>query len=99
MDPAIGDRGAGAVRADVRPTGGIPVTPSLPCGVCGRVDDLETITPSGIHMDRLVQWECSCRNTRMVEIDYRLPAATVRRAILRDEMRGRIDRHLRRSTA
>jgi hypothetical protein len=61
------------------------------------VDDLETIVPTGIHMDRLIQWECPCRNTRMIEITHHVPQILVRRAILRDEMRERINRHLRRS--
>jgi predicted nucleic acid-binding Zn ribbon protein len=55
------------------------------------VDDLETIDPTGVHLDRLLQWECCvCKNSRVVEINHHIPGETVRRAMFKDEIRGRI---------
>lgn len=65
------------------------MTLSYPCPVCGQVDDLEQVNPSGILLDKLVQWECICHNTRSVAIDHRIPQELVRKAMLRDEMRSR----------
>ncbi len=74
------------------------MTPALPCPECGAVDNLEEITPLGVHMDKAVLWLCTvCGTSRAVLIDYRLPADLVRRALLRDEMRPRINRYLQRS--
>lgn len=72
------------------------MTPSPPCAVCGHVADLETITPTGIHMNKCVAWQCSCKNTRMVEITHHVPQSLVRRAMIADEMRHRISRFLQR---
>lgn len=71
------------------------MTPSFPCHCCGKVEDLETIHPTGIHMDRAISWQCPCGNTRMVEITHRIPQELVRRAMLRDEMRDRFRRYLK----
>lgn len=63
------------------------MTPSLPCGKCGQVDDLETLNPLGIQLDKAVLWNCRCGNTRAVAINYRIPLELVRKAMLTDEMR------------
>jgi len=47
------------------------MTPSIPCAKCGQVDDLETVNPLGIHLDKAVPWNCRCGSTRAVAvIDY-----------------------------
>lgn len=40
--------------------------PSLPCACCYRIVDLDLIEPTGICMEKLVQFECHCGNTRMI---------------------------------
>jgi hypothetical protein len=62
------------------------MTPSLPCEMCGHVDDLETVNPLGTHADELVLWNCRCGNTRAVAIDHHTPQELVRKAIEADEM-------------
>ena len=60
---------------------------STPCPYCGRVDNLETIDPTGIHMDRAIQWQCRCKNLRTLEINYHTPQSLVRKAMAADEER------------
>lgn len=67
--------------------------PSLPCANCGHVDDLETVNPLGIQMDTAVLWNCRCGNTRAVVIGYLIPQELVRKAMVMDETRDRINRH------
>lgn len=57
------------------------------CRACGRIDDLTTIKPTGVHLDRAVTWQCQCGNTRSVAIDYSIPQVLVRRAMRTDEER------------
>jgi hypothetical protein len=64
------------------------MTPSLPCKKCGRVDDLETVNPIGIIMGRLIEWECPCGNTRLVEITHHLPQELVRKAMEAEDKRS-----------
>ena len=67
---------------------------SLPCPNCGRVDDLETVKPLGIFMDRAILWNCRCGSTRAVDIDYRAPMELVIKAMaVMDEMRDWTNRH------
>lgn len=58
---------------------------STACGICGRVDDLTTVRPTGIHMDEAVLWRCRCGNTRSITIDRYTPQILVRRAMRADE--------------
>lgn len=44
------------------------MTPSTPCAKCGQVDDLETVDPLGIHLDKAILWNCRCGNTRAVAV-------------------------------
>jgi hypothetical protein len=55
--------------------------PSLPCPNCGQVDDLETVIPLGIFMDRSVLWNCRCGSTRAVDINYHAPLELIRKAV------------------
>ena len=57
------------------------------CPVCGRVDDLTIVKPTGVHCDRAVLWQCKCGNTRSVTIDYSIPQVLVRRAMRADEQK------------
>ena len=66
------------------------MTPSIPCAKCGQIDDLETVNPLGIHMDKVVIWICRCNNTRSVEISHHIPQEFVRKAVIMNE---RINRH------
>jgi len=54
---------------------------SRPCPNCGQVDDLETVTPIGIFMDRSVLWNCRCGSTRAVDINYHAPLELIRKAM------------------
>ena len=67
--------------------------PSLPCANCGQVDDLETVHPLGICADTAVLWNCRCGNTRAVVIGCFIPQELVRKAMVMDETRDRINRH------
>ena len=58
---------------------------STPCPYCGRVDNLETVIPTGIHMDRQVAWQCRCKNGRTIEITPLTPQTLIRKAMARDE--------------
>lgn len=76
------------------------MTPALPCPECGAVDNLEEIIPLGVHMDKSVLWLCTgCGTSRAVLIDYRLSGDVVRKAMVADEMRGRINRYLRQGSS
>jgi hypothetical protein len=70
------------------------MTPSLPCAKCGHVDDMEAVNPLGIHGDKAVLWNCRCGNTRAVEVSHYTPQELVRKAMVVDEMRDWINRHL-----
>ena len=59
---------------------------STPCPCCDKMENLETIDPTGIHMDRAIQWRCRCKNLRTLEINYYTPQSLVRKAMARDEM-------------
>jgi hypothetical protein len=65
------------------------MTPSLPCAMCGHIDDLETVNPLGTHADKAVIWNCRCGNTRAVEISHHTPQELVRKAIVADKMGGK----------
>jgi hypothetical protein len=67
---------------------------SLPCPVCGQVDDLETVNPLGIHVDKAVLWNCRCGNTRAVAISHHIPQELVKKAMVRDEMSDWSNRYL-----
>ena len=60
---------------------------SIACANCGQVDDLETVTPLGIHMDKAVLWNCRCGNTRAVAVWDYTAQELVRKALAMDEMR------------
>jgi hypothetical protein len=61
------------------------MTPSLPCAKCGQVDDLETVKPIRMIMDRLIEWECPCGIKRLVEITHRVPQELIKKAIEADK--------------
>jgi len=63
------------------------MTKSIPCAKCAQVDDLETVNPLGIHMDKAVLWNCRCGNTRAVAVSYYTPQELVRKAMVVDERR------------
>jgi hypothetical protein len=69
------------------------MTPSLPCKKCGKVDDLETVHPLGIHMDQAILWNCRCEDTRAATISLHTPQELVRKAIVADEMRDWFKRY------
>ena len=71
------------------------MTPSLPCAKCGQVDNLKTVNPLGIHVDKAVLWNCRCGNTRAVAISPHTPQELVRRAVAMDEMRDWSSRYLK----
>lgn len=66
---------------------------SLPCPVCGHVDNLETVNPLGIHVEKAVLWNCRCGNTRAVAISHHIPQELVKKAMVRDEMRDWSNRY------
>jgi hypothetical protein len=68
---------------------GDAMTPSLPCAMCGHIDDLEIVNPLGTHADKAVIWNCSCGNTRAVVISHHTPQELVRKAIAADKMGGK----------
>lgn len=57
---------------------------SLPCPVCGRIDDLGIVDPIGTHLGKAVLWQCPCGNTRAVLINRRVPHALIEKALVRD---------------
>jgi hypothetical protein len=62
------------------------MTSSPPCAKCGQVDNLESVNPLGILMDKAVLWNCQCGNTRSVAISHHIPQELVRKAMEMDEM-------------
>jgi hypothetical protein len=60
---------------------------SIACAKCGQVDDLETVLPLGIHMDKAVLWNCVCGSTRAVAVIDYTAQELVRKAMVMDEMR------------
>jgi hypothetical protein len=63
------------------------MTQSIPCAKCGQVDDLQTVKPLGIHLDKAVLWNCRCGNNRAVAVwDYTVQEL-VRKAVAMNEMR------------
>lgn len=65
---------------------------SPPCPICGRIDDLAIVSPTGIHMDKAVLWQCSCGNTRAVLINHHVPRSLIEKALVRNEMQERTNR-------
>jgi hypothetical protein len=65
------------------------MTPSQPCTICGQVDNLETVDPLGVYLDKAILWICRCGNTRAVEISFRAPQELVRKAMIIDEIKDR----------
>lgn len=57
---------------------------SIPCPVCGRIEDLALVDPIGIHLDKAVLWNCQCGNTRAVLINRYIPRALMEKALTRD---------------
>jgi hypothetical protein len=60
---------------------------SIACAKCGQVDDLEKVTPLGIHLDKAVLWNCRCGSTRAVAVIEYTAQELVRKAMVMDEMR------------
>jgi len=56
---------------------------SIPCPICGRTDDLTSVDPIGIHLDKAVLWNCQCGNTRAVLITRYVPRALIEKALTR----------------
>ena len=63
------------------------MTQSIACAKCGQVDDLETVIPLGIHMDKAVLWNCVCGSTRAVAVIDYTAQELVRKAMAMDEMK------------
>jgi hypothetical protein len=61
---------------------------SIACAKCGQVDDLETVNPLGIHLDKAVIWNCRCGNTRAVAVFDYTAQGLVRKAMAIEEMRS-----------
>ena len=57
---------------------------SIPCPVCGRVDDLASVDPIGTHLFKAVLWNCQCGNTRAVLINRYTPRVLIEKALARD---------------
>ena len=57
---------------------------SIPCPVCGRIDDLALVDPIGTHMFKAVLWICQCGNTRAVLINRYTPRVLIEKALARD---------------
>jgi len=66
---------------------------SISCTKCGQVDDLETVIPLGIHLDKAVLWNCVCGSTRAVAVIDSTAQELVRKAMVMDEMRDWINLH------
>lgn len=56
---------------------------SIPCPICGRIDNLASVEPIGIHLDKAVLWNCRCGNTRAVLINRYIPHALIEKALTR----------------
>jgi hypothetical protein len=69
------------------------MTQSIACAKCGQVDDLETVIPLGIHMDKAVLWNCACGSTRAVAVLDDTAQELVRKAMVMDEIRDRNNLH------
>jgi hypothetical protein len=67
------------------------MTKSIPCAKCALVDDLETVNPLGIHMDKAVLWNYRRGSTRAVSVIDHTAQELVRKAMAMDEMRDRIN--------
>lgn len=57
---------------------------SIPCPVCGRVDDLASVDPIGTFLSKAVLWNCQCGTTRAVLIKYYTPRVLIEKALARD---------------
>ena len=64
------------------------MTQSIACAKCGQVDDLETVIPLVIHMDKAVLWNCVCGSTRAVSVIDYTAQELVRKAMAMDELRN-----------
>ena len=58
------------------------MTQSIACAKCGQVDDLETVTPLGFHMDKAVLWNCQCGSTRAIAVCDYTAQELVRKAMI-----------------
>jgi hypothetical protein len=65
---------------------------SIACAKCGQVDDLDTVNPLGIHLDKAVIWNCRCGSTRAVAVCDYTAQELVRKAMVMDEKRDWINR-------
>ena len=64
---------------------------SIPCPICGRIDDLALVDPIGIHLGKAVLWNCQCSNTRAVLINSYIPRALIEKArMAHDRRKGRV---------
>jgi hypothetical protein len=61
---------------------------SIPCPVCGRVDDLASVDPIGTFLSKAVLWNCQCGTTRGVLIKYYTPRVLIEKALARDKSIG-----------
>ena len=57
---------------------------SSPCPTCGRIDDLASVDPIGMLLDKAVLWQCTCGNTRAVLIGRHVPRTLIEKAFVRD---------------
>jgi hypothetical protein len=57
---------------------------SIPCPICGRIDDLAFVDPIGTHLGKAVLRNCQCGNTRAVLIKRYTPRALIEKALARD---------------
>jgi hypothetical protein len=72
---------------------------SIACAKCGQVDDLATVNPLGIHLDKVVIWNCRCGNTRSVAVCDYTAQELVRKAMALDEKRSETTGHFAPSVA
>jgi hypothetical protein len=68
---------------------------SIACAKCGQVDDLDTVNPLGIHLDKAVIWNCRCGSTRAVAVSDYTAQELVRKAMAMDEMRKQVHHPVR----
>ena len=57
---------------------------SIPCPICGRVDDLALVDTIGTHLFKAILWNCQCGTTRAVPINRYTPRALIEKALARD---------------
>ena len=54
---------------------------SIPCPICGRIDELAFVDPIGTHLGKAILWNCQCGNTRAVLIKRYTPRALIEKAL------------------